>query len=145
MSKQLLLSTPIVLLFFTTAPAAQSPQTAGPSTNTAPDSITLKGCVAESMGRYMLNQASIVKPIFPTPVPSAAAEPAREPRSDDQVYELVGPEVKTHVGHQIEVVGTMPPTPPTENAQVGRTADGAPDGGHGPTSRRVTMIASTCP
>jgi hypothetical protein len=115
------------------------------SSKKSADAVTIKGCVAESMGRYMLTQALLVKP-EPTPVVSAAAEPAQKARADDQTYELIGAQVKAHAGHRVEIVGTMPPGGSSGNAPASadpsRTAH--PIAGT-VTVKTVTMISSTCP
>ena len=111
---------------------------------TTADSITVTGCVAESTGRYMLTQALLLKPV-PTPVPSAAAEPAQKPPADDQTYELIGPQVKSHVGHRIEVAGTMASSGTSGNAPASadpaRTAH--PIAGKVEV-KTIKMLASTC-
>src|SRR3954465_14825069 len=87
-----------------TASAQQSPPK---SRATSPDAVTIRGCVTESMGHYMLTQALLVKPA-PTPVASPAPEPAQKAPADDQIYELIGAQVKAHVGHRVEIAGSMP-------------------------------------
>jgi hypothetical protein len=134
----------IFLLSSIVGASAQQPPSTARRTGDARESTTARGCVAESMGRYMLNHALIVKPV-PTQVPAPAAEPRPESPSDEQVYELIGPMVKPHVGHQVEVVGTIPSTAAAgnaaESADPKRTA-------HPMTGTinvtKVTMLASTC-
>jgi hypothetical protein len=125
--------------------ASVSAQQPSRSRATSGDSVTLTGCVAETTGRYMLTQALLVKP-EPTPVASAAAEPAQKPRSDDQTYELIGSQVKAHAGHRVKVSGTMPSTGSSGNAPAsadpGKTAH--PIAGT-VTVKMVKMLSKTCP
>jgi hypothetical protein len=111
----------------------------------SPDAVTIKGCVTESTGRYMLTQALLVKP-DPTPVASAAAEPAQKAPADDQTYELIGAQVNAHAGHRVEIAGTMPSAGSSGNAPASadpsRTAH--PIAGT-VTVKTVKMISATCP
>lgn len=130
------------LLFAVNAFPGQTPRTNPTPTNTPSDAITVKGCVAESMGRYMLDKAAIVTPI-PTPVPPAATEPPQKSPADDHIYALIGPQVKAHVGHHVEITGTMPPKTADPNAQAPeRTAH--PMAGT-VNVKTITMLAATCP
>src|SRR4051812_33897018 len=117
------IATATAAVCFVTVVSAQ--QSTSKSRQTSPDAVTIKGCVTESMGRYMLTQALLVKP-EPTPVASAATEPARKAPGDDQTYELIGAQVKAHAGHRVEIVGTMPSAGSSGNAPAsadpGRTA-----------------------
>jgi hypothetical protein len=124
--------------------SAQQPAPDQRRASDAADSITIRGCVAESMGRYMLNKALVVKPT-PTPVPSAASDPAPAKTSDDHVYELIGDRVKPHVGHQVEIVGTMPSKAATGNAQEPQDPKQTAHPMTGTVNvKTVTMLASTC-
>src|SRR3954453_16667877 len=87
--------------------AASAQQSTPKSRATSPDAVTIRGCVTESMGHYMLTQALLVKPV-PTPVVSAAPEPAQKAPADDQIYELVGAPVSAHAGHRVEIAGAIP-------------------------------------
>jgi hypothetical protein len=144
MSKRHLHTALAVLLVTTPALAAQQSRTNATPTNAAPDAITIKGCVVESMGRYMLNDALVTKPT-PNAVPSAQAAPAAKSGSDDQIYELIGAQVKAHVGHQVEVVGTMPPSGANGNAQKAQDPKQTAHPMAGTVNvKKVTMLASTC-
>jgi hypothetical protein len=111
----------------------------------SPDAVTIRGCVTESMGRYMLTQALLVKPV-PTPVVSAAPEPAQNAPADDQTYELIGAQVKPHAGHRVEIAGTM--AAPGSSGNAPASADPSrmahPIAGTVAVTS-VTMISSTCP
>lgn len=88
--------------------SAQQTTTAGTkrAVSKPPEAIRLKGCVAEVSGHFLLNRATIVAPPDAPPTPAAAAASTEAaPRSDDQVYELIGPAIKPHIGHEVEVVG----------------------------------------
>ena len=144
MSQPILAATLIALLSSAGALSAQQPPAKPTSENSAPDSITLKGCVAESMGRYMLKDAVIVKPV-PAPAPAGVTEPVVTPPATDQVYGLIGPQVSAHVGHQIEVVGTMPPNARSGNAQASQDPERTAHPMAGTVNvKTVTMLASTC-
>ena len=122
-----------------------SARQAAPPDTAAPGSITIRGCVTESMGHYMLTQALLIKPVA-TPVPSAATEPAVKPPSDDQMYALLGAEVKAHVGHRVEVVGTMPTSAASGNAPASAdtTRTAHPMAGT-VTVTSIKMLAASCP
>jgi len=103
--------------------------------------LTLKGCVAEASGHYLLNRA------MPSDPPATPAPAAGAAKSDDETYELIGPAVKAHVGHQVEVTGTP------------MADDGKSGGGTEPNDlkrtahpmagtvnvKSVKMLAATCP
>jgi len=107
--------------------------------------VTLRGCVAESMGHYLLNNATVVEPKA-TPVPSRSPDPSSVKAADVQPYELIGGQAKAHVGHQVEILGTM-----RSNGDSGgaRGSEEATPTAH-PMAGRVTikslkMVATTCP
>jgi hypothetical protein len=133
-----------IVLLSSVAVSAQQPLSDQQRKNDALDAITIRGCVTESMGRYMLKQAQIVKPA-PTPTPSAAADPAPVKASDDQIYGLIGDVVKPHVGHQVEIVGTMPSQAAQGNASEPQDAKQTAHPMTGTVNvTKVTMLASTC-
>jgi len=137
-------ATLIALLSTAATIAAQQAAAKPASESPAPNSVTLKGCVAESMGRYMLKDAVIVKPV-PTPTPAAAAEPVTTPPAADQIYGLIGPQLRAHVGHQVEIVGTMPPNADSGNAQASQDPERTAHPMAGTVNvKTVTMLASTC-
>jgi hypothetical protein len=63
-----------------------------PMSKDAAKTVTVTGCVAESGGHYMLNNAT-------------TADAAGAPMS----YALSGGTIKPHVGHKVEVTGTVKP------------------------------------
>ena len=142
------LRTILVVMFgwtaLATASAAGHGQQARTTDAPAP-SVTLRGCVAESMGHYLLNNATVVDPKA-TPVPPPSADPSAVKTADVQPYELIGGQAKAHVGHQVEIVGTVRPN--EQGAAVRGTAEPTPPA-H-PMAGRVTikaikMLATTCP
>ena len=143
MGNVFLTATATAAVCFVSTLAAQQPT--AKSREKAADAVTIKGCVTESMGHYMLTQALLVKP-EPTPVASAAPEPAQKAPADDQIYELIGAPVKAHAGHRVEIAGTMPLAGSSGNAPASadpsRTAH--PIAGT-VTVKKVTMISLTCP
>ena len=110
-----------------------------------PAAVTLRGCVAESMGHYLLNNPTVVDP-KPTSVPSSSADPSSVKTADVQPYELIGGQAKAHVGHQVEIVGPMrsdretvatrgsEQATPTAHPMAGRVA-----------ITSLKMLATTCP
>ena len=129
-----------------TAVSAYAQQQQRESTNQpTPAAVTLRGCVAESMGHYLLNNPTVVDP-KPTSVPSSSADPSSVKTADVQPYELIGGQAKGHVGHQVEIVGTMrsdretvatrgsEQATPTAHPMAGRVA-----------ITSLKMLATTCP
>jgi hypothetical protein len=112
----------------------------------APATITLKGCVAEATGHYMLNRAMVVEPVAGARAAAAPATPVVE-NSDNQVYELIGAAVKSHVGHQVEITGSTVDadrasadgTRPNDLKQTAHPMAGTID------VKAVKMLAQTCP
>ena len=97
------------------------------------------------MGHYMLDKAIVIAPKT-TPAPSPAPDPSAVKTADVQPYELIGEQAKAHVGHQVEIVGTMRSDSQTTAAQP--TAQAVPTA-H-PTAGRVAikslkMLQTTCP
>src|SRR4051812_713616 len=138
-----LTATATAAICLVSAAAAQQPTRK--SRATSPDAVTIRGCVTESMGHHMLTQALLVQPV-PTPVVSAAPEPAQKAPADDQIYELIGAPVNAHAGHRVEITGTMPGAGRSGNAPA--SADPSrmahPIAGT-VTVKTVTMISATCP
>lgn len=131
---------------FLAAVSAHAQQQQRKSTNQAtPAAVTLRGCVAESMGHYLLNNPTVVDPKA-TPVPSSSADPSSVKTADVQPYELIGGQAKAHVGHQVEIVGTMRSDRETVAT---RGSEEATPSAH-PMAGRITitsleMLATTCP
>jgi hypothetical protein len=144
------MSRPIIAIALTAAASiaalpAHAQQQERKSTNPPTASVTLRGCVAESMGRYMLDKATVIAPKA-TAVPSPSADPSAVKTADVQPYELIGGQAKAHVGHQVEIVGTMRSDSGQTAAQP--TAQATPTA-H-PTAGRVAIkslkvLQTTCP
>jgi hypothetical protein len=112
-----------------------------------PTNVTVKGCVAEATGHYLLNRALVVRPVAEAPAPTATGAPTPPAaKADDQVYELVGAQVAPHVGHQVQVTGTMvPSSTPTGGGMDGNDLKQAAHPMAGTvTVKSIKMIASTC-
>jgi hypothetical protein len=105
--------------------------------------VTLRGCVAESMGHYLLNNATVVEPKA-APVPSPSADPSAVKTADVQPYELIGGQAKAHVGHQVEIVGTMPSDRETAARGSEATPSAHPMAGR-VTIKSVKVLTTTCP
>ena len=129
---------------FVAALAASAQQQQRKSTNQpTPAAVTLRGCVAESMGHYLLNNATLVEP-KPTPVPSPSADPSSVKKADVQPYELIGGQAKAHVGQQVEIVGTMPADRETATRGSEATPTAHPMAGR-VTIKSVKVLTTTCP
>jgi hypothetical protein len=136
----------VSVVFLVTGLTAQQSTTATTSRGTRPKStsVTVKGCVAEASGHYLLNRATLVAP---APAVAAPAAPiATSGQSDDQVYELVGRDVKAHVGHEVEVTGTQ--VRPEDTAGGGKPDD-VKQSAHPMTGtvnvKSVKPLSGTCP
>jgi len=70
----------------------------------ADKSVMVTGCVAESGGKFMLNNAMMADHAGSGMAPGAAMTPG-SPMS----YMLSGGSLKPHVGHKVEVTGMMKP------------------------------------
>lgn len=144
------MSRPIIAIALTAAASiaalpAHAQQQQRKSTNPPTASVTLRGCVAESMGRYMLDKATVIAPKT-TPAPSPAPDPSAVKTADVQPYELIGGQANAHVGHRVEIVGTM--LSDSEKTSAQPAAQAAPTA-H-PTAGRVAIkslkvLQTTCP
>jgi hypothetical protein len=84
----------VLVLGCTVAVAAQggaASQAKDKMSKDAPKTIAVTGCVAESGGHYMLNNATMADQTTP------------------MSYALSGGTLKPHVGHKVEITGTMKP------------------------------------
>ena len=116
--------------------------------------MTINGCVAagEKADHYLLTKAAITPAVAPTPTGTSgttteAAPAALEARTS---YELKGADIKAHLGHQVEVTGTISqdvssrritaatPPAPTADAASATAVTGTLD------VKSVTMVAATC-
>lgn len=126
--------------------SADAQQQQRKSTNQpTPAAVTLRGCVAESMGHYLLNNPTVVAPKA-TPLSSPSTQPGSVKTADVQPYELIGGQMKAHVGHQVEIVGTMR----SDQETVATRGSDQPTPQAHPMAGRITvtsvrMLATTCP
>ena len=119
---------------------AEQPKSTAQSTS----STTLRGCVVESMGHYVLNNPTVLDPKA-TP-PHSSAVPSSLKTADVQPYELIGGQAKAHVGHQVEIVGTMR----SDHEAVATRGSEEPAPTAHPMAGRIVikslrMLATTCP
>src|SRR3954464_5939815 len=107
-----------IVLAASTGIAAQTPQNQNPpntqgqktqAKEAGKDELTVTGCVSlGDQGKYLLQNATYVGVASTTrampPAGSSTSAPVRS-------YELTGPsDLKTHVGHKVEVKGTLDDT-----------------------------------
>jgi hypothetical protein len=105
--------------------------------------VTVSGCVAETDGKFMLNNAMMADKA--APATGAAAAPAMAPMS----YALTGGTLKPHVGHKVEVTGAMKPA---AKAAMGKdtmakpaTGDMKKDATAGTLDvKALKMVSATC-
>ena len=118
--------------------------------------VTVNGCVAagEKADHYLLTKAAITPAALPTATGTAGTatkEDAPAAMEAATSYQLKGGDLKAHLGHQVEVTGTISQdlssirvksaTPPAASADAA-TAVSAPTGTLDVKS--VKMIAATC-
>jgi hypothetical protein len=66
--------------------------------------VMVTGCVTESGGMYMLDHATMSADIKKTKAADTSGD------SKMMSYNLMGGELKAHVGHKVQVTGTMAPS-----------------------------------
>jgi|SwirhirootsSR3_FD_contig_71_1233192_length_572_multi_2_in_0_out_0_1 hypothetical protein len=125
----------VIAMGCTIAVAAQAPtpDQAKPKDTMAKESkdtaktVTATGCVAESGGHYMLNNATTADQTTPMTVA------------------LSGGSLKAHVGHKVEITGTMAPAKKDTMAKESKEPK-KDDMAAGPTLnvKNVKMVAATC-
>lgn len=105
--------------------------------------VMMTGCVADGTGgHYMLNNAMM-------------ADNMKGQMKDDMKpmsYNLMGGDLKAHVGHKVEVTGTMAPDKMMKDGKMDKMGKGTMDkdkmsgDAHGAiTVKSVKMISATCP
>ena len=104
--------------------------------------ITVTGCVAQSGAVYRLDHAIVG---VDTDV-DTQNRPATEARATPETmsYALIGTDVKAHLGHKVEVTGTMSGNKPSKDAAGTKTAPGTKLVGT-LNVKSVKMVANTCP
>ncbi len=102
--------------------------------------LTIIGCVAQSGALYRLDQAIIAtdSDVDTQNRPSTEASPTPKMLS----YALVGADLKTHVGHKVEVAGTMT-SDKTSKDTVAKEIPGMKSAGT-LNVKSVKMVAETC-
>lgn len=94
-------------------------------------SMSVTGCVAEKDGHYMLDNAMLAGDMKAMPAGDAKATS----------YRLTGGALKAHVGHKVEITGSMDPKMGTMDKGKMEASDT-----HGTlTVKSVKMISTTCP
>jgi hypothetical protein len=134
---------------------AQTPPPQQPSKDMKRDTITVTGCVAEgASGTFMLNNAMMSHDMksrestsgtTPPPTPSTPST-----SSMTSSYTLVGGEnLKVHVGHKVEVTGTMSQSGSgsSTTGSAGTTGTAGSSGMKAQELRvqSVKMVSATCP
>ena len=140
------------VLVFVSAASVGAQQYPAPKSDdkAAKDSLTVTGCVSAGTepNTFILTKSSApaAAPAAPT-TPPAAAAPA--PAGDPVVYRLDSPEkVKAHLGHQIEVIGTLDETKTAEAKPAPDAPKTAGTSGKQPSLKlkvkEVKMLSATC-
>lgn len=108
----------------------------------APKPMTIIGCVAESRGVYRLDHAvaSVDTDVDTQQRPSTEASPTPKMLS----YMLTGADVKAHLGHKVEVTGTVSNDKTSEKAAEMKTVPGAKLLGT-LNATSVKMVSASCP
>jgi cytoskeletal protein RodZ len=117
----------------------------------AKDSLTVTGCVGAGTepNTFILTKSSTAAaaPAAPTTPPTAAA-----PAADPVIYRLDSPEkVKAHLGHQVEVTGTLDETKAADAKEAAPSTDAAKTAGTSGKQpnlklkvKEVKMLSGTC-
>ncbi len=101
---------------------------------------TITGCVAQSGALYRLNQAIIGT----DPDVDTQARPSPEGTPKILSYALVGADLKAHLGHKVEVTGTLTSDRTSKDAAAMKEIPGMKPAGT-LTVKSVKMVAETCP
>ena len=108
--------------------------------STKPTTIT--GCVAESGALYRLDHAMVAVDIDTDTQNRPGTEASPTPKM--MSYILTGGDVKAHVGHKVEVTGTMSSAKASKEAVGIKGAPGMTLAGT-LSVKSVKMISATCP
>jgi hypothetical protein len=126
---------------------AQAPDTMKqPAKGMKPDAVTVTGCVAEgSGGHFMLNNATMSHDMKSGSAMSgsgAAAAGAASSTANTASYMLMGGEnLKAHVGHKVEVTGSLGLAKPDEKSAGAMKDTKAQE----LKVQSVKMVSATCP
>ena len=131
--------------------AAQSTATDQGKMDDKNKTVMVTGCVTDAMGHYTLTNAMISDDALPTTSQTPPSSVGTTGSTGDS-YGLTGGELKAHVGHKVEVTGTMDATMKTGSLETGKTVEkdrqttGSPAATKGMlTVTSVKMISSSCP
>ena len=100
---------------------------------------TITGCVAQSGALYRLNQAIIGTD------PDVDTQTRQSPEGTPKIlsYALIGADLKAHLGHKVEVTGTLTNDRTSKNTAIKEIPGMKPAGTL--TVKTVKMVAETCP
>jgi hypothetical protein len=131
----------VAALIVATCAAGLSAQQAGQQTaQPGKDELHVAGCVAAEAGKYMLQNATAVGVASRTRAmpngPASAAEP-----DERRTYELTGLDLAAHVGHKVEIAGTLDDSKIRDRTQIGTTGTAAPAGTSATTGGSATSAA----
>jgi hypothetical protein len=101
---------------------------------------TITGCVAQSGTLYRLNQAIIGT----DPDVDTQTRPSPEGTPKMLSYALIGADLKAHLGHKVEVTGTLTSDRTSKDATSIKETPGMKPAGT-LTVKSVKMVAETCP
>jgi len=101
---------------------------------------TITGCVAQSGALFRLNQAIIGT----DPDVDAQARPSPEGTPKMLSYGLIGADLKAHLGHKVEVTGTITSDRTSKDTTAIKEIPGVKPAGT-LTVKSVKMVAETCP
>jgi hypothetical protein len=122
--------------------AAALPAQAGQEKTTTAKPSTITGCVAQTGNSYRLDHAIVAT----DPDADTQNRPATEatPTPKMLAYTLAGGDVKAHVGHKVEVTGTVSPETKSKDAAEIKGAPGMKLVGT-LNVKSVKMVSNTCP
>jgi hypothetical protein len=101
---------------------------------------TITGCVAQSGALYRLNQAIIGT----DPDVDTQTRPSPEGTPKILSYALIGADLKAHLGHKVEVTGTLTSDGASKDTTAIKEIPGMKPAGT-LTVKTVKMVAETCP
>jgi hypothetical protein len=112
------------------------------------DTVTVTGCVADkdANGKYMLNNASMSDT---SSTASSATGTTGSTAAETMSYELTGDNLKAHVGHKVEVTGTVQHAKMSKKASsdagmTGSTATANAANNETLRVKSVKMISASC-
>ena len=114
--------------------------------------VTVNGCVAagEKADHYLLTKAAITPAVAPTPTGTSGTATEAAPAALEALtsYELKGADIKAHLGHQVEVTGTISADVSSRRVTSATPTADAATAASAPTAtldvKSVKMVATTC-